>query len=572
MSRGDYDDLGIPRCGIEISAAMARCGFGEQLCGLALSAPEQLDRFLPAWVEDLRNELRTNARGAMKRKAKALADSSFPPSWPDPRLLNLYLFPATSATIRCSRIHGDFTWSHPPDLAGLAAFAYRVFEWPCDELGQRFRSKLWLGMLMDGLRRAALVPASPRDDLKLLGNPGPKRQRRHPDTGETLQYRIEFDPTLWASTVTGALPTGHDVNVAKAQARRIGEHEVYSAQKMAMTGSPSKMRAGPVIEDPMTPDRAWIPAVHLRIAAPGFIERCETEREQGTAKKRKSPTRKKRTPKKSGSVPAVEEQSADAPSMEAYLTTPTKIKMLGKKGREDQNLSDSAERGQKQARGRPVDQSTLSLRARSSSSRSSDLDGSDIEAIVAARTARPPKKASPAKRYIEVSSDSDDEKLPVAAVLEAKKSPKKKQKHLFAAQVALGKGKSKDTITTSAADDSDDDLPEPWTLTLPRQEPQPTTSPSSGLKKLSIGKTSGYKSDQDAASVGLGVLPDREPPPARPAFAAPESKNDSKKKVASNRSTIGEVLGFKATKPPSTDVDKGPLKTKPRSSKIIEID
>ena len=96
---GDYDCAGLPNCGPHVAHALARCGFGESL----LEALERyegnevgLRLWLEGWRDDLKQELRTNSKGHLKTKKKALANS-IPDSFPDLDVLNLYAHPVVSS-------------------------------------------------------------------------------------------------------------------------------------------------------------------------------------------------------------------------------------------------------------------------------------------------------------------------------------------------------------------------------------------------------------------------------------------------------------------------------------------
>ncbi|KAK0548264.1 hypothetical protein OC845_003663 [Tilletia horrida] len=94
LSGGDYDMQGRDRCGIKIALGLARCGFGKRLItaykrrfqppahasnannSQQTSSEAAWNRELDRWVQDVRNELRTNESGQFDRRFPTLASSS----------------------------------------------------------------------------------------------------------------------------------------------------------------------------------------------------------------------------------------------------------------------------------------------------------------------------------------------------------------------------------------------------------------------------------------------------------------------------------------------------------------
>ncbi|PPQ75836.1 hypothetical protein CVT26_001130 [Gymnopilus dilepis] len=91
----DYDK-GVKNFGPAFAHGLARCGFGEQL----IDAIQTLDedayaKFLIEWRINLKRELTDNPRRLLPRREPSLA-RALPESFPDRRILNLYLNPVSS--------------------------------------------------------------------------------------------------------------------------------------------------------------------------------------------------------------------------------------------------------------------------------------------------------------------------------------------------------------------------------------------------------------------------------------------------------------------------------------------
>ncbi|KAK7016622.1 PIN domain-like protein [Favolaschia claudopus] len=89
MHGGDYDTIGLPKCGMGLAHGLARCGFGDALLGATQTMNDaDLSQFLVGWREAVREELATNARGYLKSKHKLLAGKKYLlpycPSSPNP--------------------------------------------------------------------------------------------------------------------------------------------------------------------------------------------------------------------------------------------------------------------------------------------------------------------------------------------------------------------------------------------------------------------------------------------------------------------------------------------------------
>ncbi|KAE8234904.1 hypothetical protein CF326_g66 [Tilletia indica] len=226
LSGGDYDVQGLARCGMKTAIALARCGFGKRLIHAfkkhfdppayvspvdrparqGSSSRQRWELELSAWVNDVQQELRSNSKGFMERKAAKLASGE---SWKQflrtdqaLEIMRSYIWPKVKkvtihealnqavAEKRPFKRHQDGqmgapnnnngaslsafvsagTSSHrdvqlstaeaePPgtllqancDLTGLCTFAQTLFGWDAAYALKRFSSLLWDGCV---LRRA----------------------------------------------------------------------------------------------------------------------------------------------------------------------------------------------------------------------------------------------------------------------------------------------------------------------------------------------------------------------------------------------------------------------------------
>lgn len=154
---GDYDSSGLPNCGPNVAHALARCGFGESLLRAARTlSRERLEVFLDGWRAEVRQELRTNARGFLNSRKAKLADS-IDASFPDIDTLMLYARPVTSELSITNTSLPTYRWDKEPDLGKLGALCERKFEWGTREvIVKRFRTVIWEPAVQRILRRAVL--------------------------------------------------------------------------------------------------------------------------------------------------------------------------------------------------------------------------------------------------------------------------------------------------------------------------------------------------------------------------------------------------------------------------------
>ncbi|KAK0467725.1 uncharacterized protein EV420DRAFT_1742825 [Desarmillaria tabescens] len=183
---------------------------------------------------------------------------SVPESFSDIDILLAYTHPVTSRSEGKPDYYADISWTRKepqiPALAGLCEF---YFEWGFKEsIIKRFRTLIWPGIVLRTLRRY-ILDDDPEQVFTLFSGdhwqpvPGDgwmkkiHSQREHHSTDETLEYRVEIDPTAL-------------VMLAEAGVRGIRRHHDEDRK-----------------ERPTDPLRLWLPAVVVRQAKPELVEAYE---------------------------------------------------------------------------------------------------------------------------------------------------------------------------------------------------------------------------------------------------------------------------------------------------------
>ena len=328
LSGGDYHQAGLPRCGPRIAHGLAKCGLGDELLEATQSlSQDELPEFLTTWRENLRSELRTNARGHLGSKKPSLS-KAVPDSFPEIDVLLSYTNPiigATDAGSCCT--HTPPLWEREPDLGKLAHVCELHFEWGLkDIIIKRFRTIVWPSIVLRALRRSALESAVQQEsraerDQDILGTPSKlltrhlssmgfgaahdtggdedgglrdlivkiHSSRMHAYTDRILEYRIEVAPTQLVRLASAGIQglrkladTTYDVLPSESEDESGGgDPDVGDTCRRR-----KKRGAGP----PLEPDshlRMWAPACMVRSALPELVERYEVELETKRAKKSK---------------------------------------------------------------------------------------------------------------------------------------------------------------------------------------------------------------------------------------------------------------------------------------------
>lgn len=272
-----------------VSQALARCGFGDELLtvydALRWAEPEAFQDFLADWRERLREELRTNSRKEMSRKAATLADK-LPDTFPVLKTLDNYIQPIT--TVNRPTASKTFDWSQPVDLSALVEFITQKLIWDHQMFISRFRSERGL---FAGLVLRDLLSKQCNLDIRIA------RSRTHPSTGNAHEYRIEYDGSAYASQLQACL-VRPDPNEQRVQELR----EKARAAGKSASDSNSDDEAAPPSSQPRSPtksktaaapkDLLWLLASTLRRTVPDAVEEFEQEKEAKEEKKRLAEERK----------------------------------------------------------------------------------------------------------------------------------------------------------------------------------------------------------------------------------------------------------------------------------------
>ncbi|TKY89286.1 hypothetical protein EX895_001817 [Sporisorium graminicola] len=169
MSGGDYDTTGLLQCGVKIALALARGGFGKTLIeAFKTSYPDQASvhqssatfaRFLTTWLEDVRQELRTNKRGLLPSRRQKLASSieeSFLSTQESRKVLAYYVYPLTSQSQGSAEMILIRSRIAEPNLTQLARFCQIYFNWSKGAILAKFRTILGPGVVVRRLRQEVL--------------------------------------------------------------------------------------------------------------------------------------------------------------------------------------------------------------------------------------------------------------------------------------------------------------------------------------------------------------------------------------------------------------------------------
>ncbi|KAJ7479997.1 PIN domain-like protein, partial [Mycena galericulata] len=316
-SGGDYDTSGMTGCGPAIAKALVRYGFGRSLYEAGKNLPrDQLPAFLHNWRNEIRHELRTDSKGYIGSKRRALA-SSLPDAFPDIDILLSYINPITSEST--GRDVLKLTWAKEPDLGKLAWTCELYFEWGYrDAIIKRFKTVIWHGAVLRILRRGVLdkeekrlrrevMPSTPMKN----GNPGAEgtpsklitkhfssltlnpveddeddrlitgitRTRQHAYTDGILEYRLKIRPRQLVILAESGIknirrPLDADVWAGLTESGNEGGEE--KVEEITEEERREKEQ-----EDVLV----WMPASMVRMAEPRLVEEFEKQEENKRLKK-----------------------------------------------------------------------------------------------------------------------------------------------------------------------------------------------------------------------------------------------------------------------------------------------
>ncbi|EST05156.1 XPG N-terminal [Kalmanozyma brasiliensis GHG001] len=193
MSGGDYDTTGLLNCGVKIALALARGGFGTTLIhAFKRSYPDQgsaskscptFASFLATWLEEVREELRTNERGFLPSRRPKLAstiEDHFLSTKESRMVLAFYVYPLTSKSD--SKTVDLVQKLAGPDLGRLARLSQIYFNWSKEAILGKFRTILGPGVVVRRLRQEVLEHNGGADEGPwgaLVESPASKSVRRH---------------------------------------------------------------------------------------------------------------------------------------------------------------------------------------------------------------------------------------------------------------------------------------------------------------------------------------------------------------------------------------------------------
>ncbi|KAL1727018.1 hypothetical protein EV714DRAFT_218167 [Schizophyllum commune] len=369
MAGGDYEQAGLPDCGIKVATGLARCGFGDTLYDAANTLDDDgLEDFLENWRNELRHELRTNSRGKLPSKRKKLADA-LPESFPSIKVLRSYTCPITTESMGREENNLKITWGKDPNVAALARTCELHFEWGFkDIIVKRFRTVVWPGAILRILRRAVLdadarrsrsgVPSTPRKNRdrededegapgspsKLvakylsgltLDSPGAHdsdsdgdsdsddmvlkihSSRTHASTDGMLEYRLEVAPRALVRAAESGVqgtrrPMDEDEWSADSDSGEDLDLDVDSdgePVKGAKGKGKGAKKAPPAPESTL---RVWVPAVMVRMTHPRMVREFEERQAAKRAKgKGKGAKPKKATTTRKAKAPTISEGEED---------------------------------------------------------------------------------------------------------------------------------------------------------------------------------------------------------------------------------------------------------------------
>ncbi|KAF7290007.1 hypothetical protein HMN09_01305400 [Mycena chlorophos] len=125
--------LGLSRGGTILFALVMGGNYADGLSG-RFDDDDALAAFLVGWRQDLRAELRTNSRRFLKSRQPA-ASNKIPESFPNIRILRLYVAPAVSGVMAPHALS-----ARVPDLSKLALFCANKFGWDGNTIVTKFKN------------------------------------------------------------------------------------------------------------------------------------------------------------------------------------------------------------------------------------------------------------------------------------------------------------------------------------------------------------------------------------------------------------------------------------------------
>lgn len=205
---------GLPGCSIITSVALTRAGLGRLLfVGLQTLPLADIPAHLLTWRVALATELRYNHSGMLWAPLPDVADV-IPHTFPDLRIINLYLHPLTSENLRPLPI-----LKHQyPNLPALAAFSAMNFDfhYPMERILRTFCDHIFPVMALRDLIQQCLVrdgfQDKPLSPYPLVTRTQIVRERASPSTSYFAELRIAIPIgwNLYAAVCSGVFSEEHD--------------------------------------------------------------------------------------------------------------------------------------------------------------------------------------------------------------------------------------------------------------------------------------------------------------------------------------------------------------------------
>ncbi|EDQ99571.1 uncharacterized protein LACBIDRAFT_316330 [Laccaria bicolor S238N-H82] len=169
LSGGDYDQVGLPGCGLKIAHQLAQGELADLLFTAATTLPQHdLEDFLRDWRNKLANELLRDPHGLMNAKHPKLAQN-IPSDFPKFDTLQLYISPVTSWSEN-GKGPDTTSWALCQlNLAKLAVLCEKSFSWgSAGVINERFQKNVWPAAVMRMLLKPVDTPGAVDEQLSHL--------------------------------------------------------------------------------------------------------------------------------------------------------------------------------------------------------------------------------------------------------------------------------------------------------------------------------------------------------------------------------------------------------------------
>lgn len=299
MSGGDYLPEGVPGCGVKVACEAARAGFGKEFCGIRRADKAALER----WKERLTRELRMNESGFFRTRHKAL---EIPEGFPSLEVLRYYTHPVVSKPETVHRLRRQFPGKQAVDVEGLRVFVRETFDWEYRTGAVKFIRVLAPSLLVQFL----LQRSEDDDDTDDLGRKekeeavlikGIKSRRAHVSTDATPELRISYVPIEIVPLDLDAEPEEENEGFGRG-GLALNSDDEFDAEGEPPSSTQGGSSAKPF--DPLKPDLAWIPETVAKLGVPLTVEIWEEKQRAKELKAANKGTRKARTTKQTGGMPA----------------------------------------------------------------------------------------------------------------------------------------------------------------------------------------------------------------------------------------------------------------------------